>query len=200
MKYLILLACVIFGQSCYNVDFEDSQISKIEQTLVNSETLKPIEGMKVYLKKTGNDASKSLTIDSVITNKNGYYAFDVFSISENREYYTDFAPNLYTRDKGYNISKVFYLAPYSWLKVHVKNEQPIDENDKIEIDHYPYHSETILKGKNIDTSYILPISYDYHYNEIQTLISVSTKSGKVNMQHIKFTLKSFDTTAVEIKY
>lgn len=198
MKYLFFLIYTITFISCYNVDFEEGQVTKMEHFLINSETFKPIEGIKVYLVRKSDIEFRQTIIDSAWSDKKGYYSFDVFSISENRDYYTTIKTNLYTRDRGYDISKKYYLAPLSWLKIQVKNINPIDKEDKIEFFHYPYAKQVNLIGTAIDSTYILPISYDYGYE--RSLTYTTTKNGISTFKSIPITMKSFDTTFVKIVY
>lgn len=197
MKYLLILLVIVSFYACYNSDKEATQVSKIEQTLINSETLMPIEGIKGYLKMNNN------TIDSAISDKNGYYSFDVFSFNNNEEYYIQSIFKLYVLDKTYAqqaTSKTLYLAPLSWLKVHVKNETPIDSNDKIEFGYFPYVPGVTLVGNQIDSTYVITLPFYDAFKRPEKITFTTTKNGISTFKTIPISMKSFDTTFVKITY
>ena len=192
MKKYILFILIINCYSCYNVDNDNTQFSRIEQTLVSSETLKPLAGFKVYLLNFG------VTIDSTITDKNGYYFFDVFSISQNRDYSVRIATKLYEQDSEYNSDKVLYLTPLSWLRIHVKNSSPFDEYDRIELRDFPKYEKIEFKGKNVDTTFIKKIVYQNEY--LKNIGYEIRKNNKAFYTKVNLNLKNFDTIAININY
>jgi hypothetical protein len=191
MKKYILFLYVINCCACYNIDNNNTQLSKFERTIISSETLKPLQGLKVYLTDSG------IIMDSTDTDKNGHYAFDVFSISENREYGEIVKTELYESDPGLGIDKIWYFVPVSWLRIHVKNTTPFDENDQIELEAFPSVSAQ-FKGKEIDETVIKKLRYSYGYTNYMNYFI--KKNGKRTYTKIDIKPINFDTLDININY
>lgn len=200
MKYLLNVLILTLCISCYSSYDDEIQVTKLEQTFVNAETLKPIEGMKVYLK------INRITIDSTITNKNGYYSFDLFSISDNREYQLEYSySNQYQIanwiPSDYNkLQKIQYLTPLSWLKIHIVNTNPVDEKDEIVLQDWGSNENPKLVGKTVDFTHFRAFKYDPIYKRPEKIAYTTTKNGISTFKSIPITMKSFDTTFVKITY
>lgn len=157
-KLITLLCCasVVFTwQSCSKNGSES-----VEGRVLEYGSNKPIANATVYLmevKGTFLGPSGSSKIDSTTSDQNGRYKFTYMDnpyVSEIRGkanlYYDNHA---YIMGTGRKLKTDLILDPHAWLRIHVKNVNPVDENDGISFETFSCN-ETGYVGTDIDEKLI----------------------------------------------
>jgi len=170
-------------------------------------TNKPISNAKIYLYEFefGGDFTiikPRILINTYESDKDGNYDFTYFNdISKGyvikvgaEKYYLsgEYTPN---DNDGIASNTVFYLDPYAWIKFHVKNVNPFDENDKIDINRSCFSK--ILYGNRIDTTIICE---EIGNKNLELVWWVTKNNNKTRYIDTIPYLKAHDTTCFEIKY
>ena len=131
----------------------------------------PIEGATVYLQECSSEGlftgtGACTTIDTVITGVDGRYEFIDFSsagshsiIAEANQYY-DLLESVSVVDFENDNMNDIVLTPYAWLKLHIKNINPVDELDKVQIASELGLSWTEFSGINVCLLYTSPSPRD----------------------------------------
>jgi len=162
-----LFICLLFiSAGCKKVkNLEEITPTYIEGYVVNSITGDSVAGALVELWEDDKGGSVLLEnfdtkLATFYTNDNGYYKFNFscsnlkyYGIIAFKEYYTNYNTlGVFSCNK---ITMSINLTPFSWLKIHLKNINPFNENDSIY-----YHYYFSLVGDDIDTTLYRQFSSD----------------------------------------
>ena len=205
-KYLILLIpTLLMLAECRKPD--KTTYIKTSGKVLEFGSNKPIKNAKVGIYEEGGEflgSTWTKLVDTTRTDATGAYHFDKgnldkgssFFISAVADKYYTYDPNNYlvTGQEVTNLNIV--LDPFAWIKVHVKNVNPFDDNDRIGLGNGIGTLQIFYTGTNIELNYInklkgnLPISIDWSV----------TKNGI--RQEYKDTIKipAHDTLKYEILY
>lgn len=201
----ILLFClvVLFGTGClkpaedHNVRWQGKVLEKV--------TKKGVANAKIYLYERKVDllgSSGGILIETYQSDKDGNFSID-YTYRVNYGYLVKvFADKYYESEdyipsekKGVATTTELFLDPYAWIKFHVKNVNPYDENDKIDINGDCLNK--LLIGNALDTTYVC----DGIGNMPTDFVWWATKnSTKIKYNDTIPFLKAHDTTYFEIKY
>jgi len=143
MKNLLFITLAI--TICFITACKKENPTSITGHVLEFDTNKPIEGALLYLYGGDSDGNFSNPgaylekIDSTISAADGSYHFDldaapypILDLIAHKELYfsEDVLQGIY-RTRANQIDIV--LDPHAWLKLHVKNDMPVDEYDKISV-------------------------------------------------------------------
>lgn len=195
------IACFIFliSTSCNK---EPGPFS-VSGAVIDYTTNQPIADATVYLlahEKDGDfwSSSPSFIIDTTISDAHGKFSFSPekndawgYSCMAEKELYFD--GQEFTADGNYALTVTAYLYPQAWLKIHVKNEIPYNESDKIAIN----GAITIsFIGTEIDTTNVYTVSG----NDDNYIYWSITKNLITTVFGDTIYIAAFDTTFYEILY
>jgi hypothetical protein len=198
-----LLFCVLIaltGQGC-NKNGSES----VEGRVLEYGTNKPIANATVYLmevKGTFLGPSGSSKIDSTTSDHEGRYKFTYMDnpyVSEIRGkanlYYDNHA---YIMGTGKKLKTDLKLDPHAWLRIHLKNVNPVDSADFLSVGLNPTDCAKGFRGMNIDT---FMICEKYKGNKNKKLKYAVTKRSTGRVELIKEILMgAHDTTELLIEY
>ena len=220
MKYLFLSFLIILTLifSCHKpednpipkdkVPYGDGSRTKIEGRVLEYGTLKPIPNALVVLEEefhmpfTGG--GKYYPIDSTYTDSDGYYIYDFKHIDKLDDYYFSYqvkvlAPKYFDNnsrmENGYAHRSDIILDPYAWIKVHVKNVNPFDENDELRTGS-PKGGGGVFIGINMDAT---EIQNKFGNRKIE-LLWVVIKNKIQSIHKDSLYLPAHDTIDYEIFY
>lgn len=201
--YLLLLFLLLIG--CFLPSCNKSDNHSWEGRVLEYGSNKPVANATVYLvEKSGSDILGpvgSSTVDSITTGADGKFKFKF--IDGPVAHYIRGKADLYYETElsrnGNSPSKTktdLILDPHAWLRIHVKNVNPVDENDAIAFETFSCN-ETGFVGKAIDEELICQFSG----NKTHTLYYKTFKIGTGNKRFpLEFTLGAHDTTDVLLEY
>jgi hypothetical protein len=149
----------------------------------------------------------SRTQSETVTDANGTFHFD-FIATPGVVYSVLVTPDTMNPKKKYFQTRIrniaegqihnfnYPITPYAYVKIHLKNANPFDENDRISVSS-PLQLARDFGGRKVDTTFIdyawsndtVPIVYWVYRNRIDI----------VNRNKRKF-LPAHDTTFIEILY
>jgi hypothetical protein len=197
-KFLfVLISCSFLMAQCHK---EANNFIKVSGKVLEFGSTKPIANAKVGIYEEGGaflGTTWTKLVDSTHTDVNGFYNIDKpnidvgssFYISAAAEKYYTFEPTKYL-STGKAVTNEIILDPFAWIKIHVKNVNPFDTNDKIIINGSTY------TGKNFEQDFTykiignknFSIEWSVQRNNISTSFSDSTK------------VVAHDTSKYEIRY
>lgn len=206
LKNSILLFSMLFSLCFVSCLKDNAQVDHDvvwKGRILENGTNKPIPDADIYLYEHELDIDFLSNSPRILKNiykadKDGFYEFTYRDLVKNGyeiqvsagKYYTS---NKLASDDRNGVSKVdILLDPYAWIKFHVKNVNPYDENDKILVNNLKP-----LVGNRVDTFLIeqsignkkFDIITWYYKNQIKYVLRDSINK-----------LVSQDTTYFEIKY
>jgi uncharacterized RmlC-like cupin family protein len=209
MKKLIIvplsILIVSFLGSCGKKDY-----TSIEGQVLEKGSNKPIANAQVIFSEcvagegTGSN-SICLDVETVLTNAQGKYIFTkekddatYYRIRAEKNNYGKPVEVFQTADAGQSTKNLnFTLPAFAWIKFHVKNVNPFDDDDRFAIFIFNSSSDGIFHGKKVDTSFIQSGFLGGFSNKF-------TYSVKKNTIYKQFTdsifCKPLDTAFYEIKY
>ena len=157
MKNAIIFFFSILLFAACKKDFEGIEI-KGRITEVGSG--KPVAGAKIIIEGIGHSdgflspgSGNGFIVDSVFTDNDGNY---IFSRNDNPAsgYYLIITKDKYQRaepSRGFNndVKQTFdyQLQPYAWVKIHLKNVNPFNNNDWVQI--YASFARSLSSNDNI---------------------------------------------------
>lgn len=123
--------------------YENKTRTKVTGRVMEYGTLKPMSQCMVVLEESffapGSGGGRYYPIDTTYTDEQGYYVYDFKHVPHSDDYfftyqvkavqqnyfkgYTEFESGYWERDRD------IILDPFAWIKVHVKNVNPFDDND-----------------------------------------------------------------------
>jgi hypothetical protein len=205
---LILLTVLLTG--CFKEYSSPSGTTRIQGFLLEYGSEKPLEGIALYLKEITSTSTTSgsfgtTTVDSFYTNEDGYFNYE-FEDDGTKGYIASYQkiPGYYdvdflTVNTGNNIGLQSFADPYAWLKLRVKNVNPVNQNDKIRFGH-PYSSSGSgwqeLYGTDVDEIYLWQ-GKGYYSNDLIWKVS---KLGISTEYKESLFLPAHDTMYYEILY
>ncbi|MBL0292974.1 MAG: carboxypeptidase regulatory-like domain-containing protein [Saprospiraceae bacterium] len=206
---IIFLFSILLFASCKK-DFEGIEI-KGRITEVGSG--KPVSGAKVTIVGRGSDGSPWLSgggisaiVDSVFTDANGHYSyrnvespFGGYIILISKDKYQPANPP-HGFDNGFPHNFDYQLQPYAWVKIHLKNVNPVNESDWVEFFGSFARSistaDNIYMGMNVDK-----IIYEPTYGNYKILIYYKyIKSNIKYSDSIEVFTPAHDTIPLDIFY
>jgi len=201
MKNLWTIAAVLL--TALAACSKDDGIHTWEGKVLEYGTMKPVPGAAVYLiEAKGSILGPTIksVVDSTLSDINGYFKFTfefnpyISEISGKAHNYFDGSDVIGSTK---NTNKDLILDPYAWLKVNVKNIDPVSDDDAITLRSDNCNNK-LFKGQHVDDFYICT----YPGNRSGELRYTVTKIGKgVQVWHsIDFQVGSRDTTEIFIEY
>ncbi len=207
MKNAIIFLFSILLFACCKKDFEGIEI-KGRITEVGSG--KPVARAKIIIEGIGHSdgflspgSGNGFIVDSVFTDNDGNY---IFSRNDNPAsgYYLIITKDKYQRaepSRGFNndVKQTFdyQLQPYAWVKIHLKNVNPVNEWDRIKVlGFYDPGINCIYTGSNINVYRVEKI-----YGNKSNLISwYSTKNNITKRDTSLLKPPAQDTIPLDIFY
>jgi hypothetical protein len=107
-----------------------------------------------------------------------------------------FQTRVWSINEGQSNRFDYPVTPYAYVKMHLKNVNPFDENDRISMSS-PLLKGRAFRGKNIDTTFI---DYTASSNENVAIIYWTYRNGMDTLTRNSQFLPAHDTTFIEIKY
>jgi hypothetical protein len=206
MKNIIFLTIILLTiTSCGKKNFTSVQGQVFEKG-----SNKPVANAQVIFSRCvpgdGTGAAAICTdIETVTTDANGRYVFtkesdkaDSYRIRAEKTNYGKPVEVFQTANAGESTKDInFTLPAFAWIKFHVKNVNPFDDNDLIRapgsigVGNYNFY------GKNIDTTYLRgPYLGNFKTEENWFIFKKNTSISKKD----SIFCKPLDTVFYEIKY
>ena len=206
---LLMFLVVLLGFGCFKQDPAISENVTWKGRVLERGTNKPISKAKVYLyRKTssgfdplGGGSGAGALIDSFYTANDGSFSFTYFSDISYSYSLKGVADGYYLGESEGTLGTRkdprtdILLDPMAWIKFHVKNINPFDEYDKIDINRSCFSK--ILYGSRIDTSIICE---EVGNKNINLVWWVTKNNNKIRFNDTIPLLVPHDTTFFEIKY
>ena len=197
-----ILSVPLLWISCDN-DGILSGTTIIEGQVLAYGTNEPVENATVTLYErvsTGSFSGADVAVETIITDASGSYSFESEGLGltgVNATHDNYFEPNMITYDgivyKNRNNIDIV-IDPHAWLKLHIKNVNPFDQNDYINVNGFitegPWH------GMSIDINPTMLIRGNKE-NKIAWFI---TKNNISTNQFAPIYCEGHDTTYFEIFY
>jgi hypothetical protein len=204
-KYFFVL--VSFSFLMVQCRKETNNFIKVSGKVLEFGTNKPIANAKVGIYSEGGaflGTTWSNLVDTTRTDANGFYSIEKQGIDNGSSFYVSAAANkYYTFDPtkyvatGQDVmNNDIVLDPFAWIKVHVKNVNPFDENDKIGLGNGIGTLQIFYLGKNIELNHVnklkgnSPITIDWSV----------TKNGILKEFRDTIKISAQDTLKYEILY
>ena len=123
--------------------YENKTRTKVTGRVMEYGTLKPMAQCMVVLEESfyapRSGGGRYYPIDTTYTDEQGYYVYDFKHVPDSDDYYFDYQvkavqQNYYNGYRGFQSGywerdRDIILDPFAWIKVHVKNVNPFDDND-----------------------------------------------------------------------
>ena len=205
--FLLFCLAALFGTGCFK--FNEPAVSQNitwKGRVLERRTNKPLAKAKIYLYSArssgfdplGGGSGPGSIIDSFYTAANGTFSFTYFDNIANSYslkgvadgyYLGEYEGTLGTREDP---RTDILLDPYAWIKFHVKNVNPFDENDELLVDNFKS-----IYGMSIDTVLIKTTIGNKDFRSITWYYKNKVKTVQIDTIPL---LKAHDTTYFEIKY
>ncbi|MEP7194958.1 MAG: hypothetical protein ABI851_00450 [Saprospiraceae bacterium] len=154
MRTVLFIMSIFMVLSCHkSEDLSDQDImpygdgsrTKVDGRVFEYGSNKPLVYCMVILQEEFHEPFSGggiyYTIDTTYTDSIGYYVFDFKHMKKDQVYSYSYVVEaiqpLYfsggnSMEEGFwNKNRDIILDPYAWIKVHIKNVNPFDENDKM---------------------------------------------------------------------
>jgi 5-hydroxyisourate hydrolase-like protein (transthyretin family) len=215
-SYLLFLLLPLLLSSCRKNKEAGTEISG---TITNLHNGQGVSGIVVYLEaqeiQNGNFNSSWRSVDEALSNSNGSYSlnFDKKNVVEYRIRYE--APNYFSQEifvnpddvkVGVNLVRNISIAGMSWMKVNVKNTNPVNNQDLFAYNISAGHlscpdpccnsDQKMFIGMNIDTSIVCLAESDH----LIYLNGESIKNGQSNPYSANGYLPLGDTLVINANY
>jgi hypothetical protein len=204
---IITLSLLIISllSSCGN-----KNVTTIEGQVLEKGSNKPVANAQVIFSECvageGFGASSICTdVETVMTNSQGRYIFTKESDKANR--YRIRAEKLnygkpvevfQTADAGKSTQNLnFTLPAFAWIKFHVKNVNPFDDNDRFAIFIFSSSKDGIINGQKVDTTF----TQNGFLGSFSNRFTYSVRKNNIYKQFTdSIFCKPLDTVFYEIKY
>jgi hypothetical protein len=142
------------------------------QVLEKGKISKPIANAMVILSEIKSDGFFEpiyfIPIDTVIADKDGNYVLErsASGLSGSYHIYASADPEQYWNrsdepvigeniKEGFNVKNTLFIQPYGFVKVNIKNVNPVDKNDKLGISGpWSWQFSKVYIGDNINETFI----------------------------------------------
>jgi hypothetical protein len=200
--FLILLVFLMVLSPFWNCS---KPTRNVWQTVVNGKAVEynttvPVTNARVQL------FAGSRTQSETVTDANGTFYFD-FIATPGVVYSVFVTPDTMNPKKKYFQTRIWNIAegqmntfnypvtPYAYVKMHLKNVNPFDENDRISVNS-PLPLGRQFGGKTVDTTVV---DYAWSNDTVPIIYWIYRNGVGVVNQNRKF-LPAYDTTLIEILY
>ena len=179
----------------------------ISGQVLDETTNQPVVGATVLLgieKDGGGTFTLRDFVDSFVTNEKGEYQFFIDTLSREGTYTLlpkhkkFFKPQYWENISEYDgaVRKTLFLHPEAWLKLHIKNVNPYNMDDKLRL--YTEWFSISFYGDKVDT---ITKAYRVKGNiEISAQALIFHNSNKGSVKYYKTYCPDNDTTLLEIFY
>ena len=208
-QIFLILTILIFANSCEKPIFTKKTI--VEGTVTVEQTGEPLAGVTVTLKKIISERLDSKTIATFETDENGHYYYE-FKAKRDTEYivlgksyscyfFKGTCPSSPLEKEKTNFRDLVYKAK-TGIVLHIKNVDPYDENDKIEIFSGSDFYDTVLTkiGSNIDFYYIYTKNRPFTYTNAYIYYKVTKNNQTKNYEISKYIESFCDYDTININY
>ena len=202
----ILIAAIVIILTSFSCR-KDTPMTDVSGTIKAYGTEDPIPNARVYLTDCislgglgGIDCG--VTKDSTLSDANGNYEFN-FQADDGHFYWINVKADGYYKgssttnvqeDRTSNLDVT--LDPEAWLKLHIRNDNPVDESDHIRFAVRGKPGWEVLSGSQINNIYRLPARGN-RYNPIYWNI---TKNGITTEHQDSIYYIGLDTVSFDIFY
>lgn len=207
-KYTLLIIPLLFLLTQCRKDNKTTFI-KTSGKILEFGSNKPIKNAKVGIYEEGGEflgSTWTKLVDTTRTDAAGFYHFDKdnldkgssFFISAAAEKYYTYDPNNYLVTKQEVLNNDIVLDPFAWIKVHVKNVNPFDDNDRILLGNVvgPSNGAMTYIGRNIELNFINKVTGNR--DMLADWVVRKNGIGILHLDTIKIT--AHDTLFYEILY
>ena len=151
------------GYSGDKVPYGNKTRTKIEGVVLEYGTRKPLSNVMVFLDETHyapfSGGGTYYPIDTTFTDTEGKFVYDFKHIPDEDHLFWDYQvrtqpylyyPDEYEMESGYQYkNKELIVEPYSFIRAHIKNVNPFDDEDYIFVS-FDGGSGGRFRGRNID--------------------------------------------------
>ena len=198
MKKLLFFSLSILFFAITSCEKDNS--TSIEGRVLEEGTNKPLPNKMVYIYRTESvflGSYSEYSVDTIFSDSNGNYKWmtpdkgtDVLSIKAIDPLY--FTKITQTINSGKNKGKNLFLQPKAWIRYHVKNIKPFDDNDRIKTGFL----DSPLYGQNINDSFMVQGGG----NQKNFVYWFVTKNSKKIEYRDSIFVKGLDTLNYNINY
>jgi hypothetical protein len=204
--FIFFFSLITLGGSCCK---KDNSHTTVEGFVIN-ETNNAAVADAVVMLMARNPACFSCASGVVQTYKadsKGKFSFEfeadkdlIYTVGANKQNYYANETGMDINNGQKNKSIFVRLKPYGYLKIHIKNTQPIDDNDLIGFNSFCTPIE--FYGQNIDTTFLYCryCGCPFLGNEYNTIYYWITKNGVKKVYSASVYCPAFDTTTYSINY
>lgn len=212
LLFITLTISILFGCSKEDNPYE-GKIHVEGQVLEKGKIPKPIPNAMVILsevKVTGVfDPVYYIPLDTVLSDKDGNYvlersanglsgAYHIYAFADPEQYWNRSDEPVIGKNirKGVSVNNTLFIQPYGFVKVNIKNVNPVDDDDYFIINVGTPKGKTFL-GKQVDDTYFAR----ENGNDTITVYHDVLKTGQQYAAHkTKYFLNSHDTLKLNINY
>jgi hypothetical protein len=207
-KFLFILGCFSFLMAqCTKDDSYLGDHTIAAGTITEAVSAKPVANVQMILYRCTYQVfggSSCAIFDSTRTDAKGFYSFD-FKHEKDYQYEIDAVPDSKKYaiiNNGFPVEKGRYrnminlvLTPYSWVKLKIKNINPINQWDTIRIfNGSPTSRGTHLGAVDFTDKYrVLSTAKEYIGWQV-------SKNGQVTSNEVYLACPAFDTVTYQINY
>ena len=207
---LLIHACIKDESEGYNgnkLPYGDKTRTKIEGVVLEYGTRKPLANVMVFLDESHSapfsGGGTYYPIDTTFTDTEGKFVYDFIHVPNSDKLKWDYQvrtqpylyyPDEYEMESGYQYkNKELIVEPYSFIRAHIKNVNPFDDEDYIFIF---MGSSDRYTGINVDVVTIFQTTG----NQLTKSLTRVEKAGKTTEKRDSFFIKAHDTIDYEILY
>ena len=181
---------------------EKEQKTTVDFRIVEYGTNQPIENARIILKQCESEflgGTFCIELDTVFTDAQGRFNMDIpntphsYVLGISAENYFDYDDGYSIQDYQHNTGDLA-LYPHAWLKVHIKNVNPFDWFDEIELGWIS--GGFYLYGEGVDTTVIHRLGGNRNFDASWFV----TKNSIWKLYTDTLYLPGHDTTFYEILY
>ena len=197
------------GYSGDKVPYGNKTRTKIEGVVLEYGTRKPLSNVMVFLDETHyapfSGGGTYYPIDTTFTDTEGKFVYDFKHIPDEDHLFWDYQvrtqpylyyPDEYEMESGYQYkNKELIVEPYSFIRAHIKNVNPFDDEDYIFVS-FDGGSGGRFRGRNIDEINIYKVSGNKKIKILTRLDRNKIETEKIDSIYIK----GHDTIDYEILY
>ena len=197
------------GYSGDKVPYGNKTRTKIEGVVLEYGTRKPLSNVMVFLDESHSapfsGGGTYYPIDTTFTDTEGKFVYDFKHIPDEDHLFWDYQvrtqpylyyPDEYEMESGYQYkNKELIVEPYSFIRAHIKNVNPFDDEDYIFVS-FDGGSGGRFRGRNIDEINIYKVSGNKKIKILTRLDRNKIETEKIDSIYIK----GHDTIDYEILY